>query len=110
MQINEEPMVLGRLDQLTYMPIWEPKYSAIHDKEDFEVWVLKRKIDNSVTPHIKIEFTKTKSKTFEGLWYISKQRAKTFPVGWNGSAKVYKIPFNQLRRLVINQKDLRSLI
>jgi hypothetical protein len=101
---------LDKYTPKTRMPIWEPKYSAKWEGKDEEVWLLKDKVDHARTPHLQIFFTKTKAEKYEGNWYMSVRAAKKYPIGWNGTGKCYKVPFNHLVPLTINERDLRALI
>lgn len=95
-------MILDKFTPMTKIEIWEPRY---HDR----MVLLHVDKVRKAQPHIKVVFTKTKSDTFAGDWYISKKAAMKFKKDWNGSAYCYAIPFDKLEVLEINERPQIAL-
>jgi hypothetical protein len=102
--------IIQKFTPLIPFEIWEPKYSAKWEDGQEEVWLLKDRVDHARVPDIKITFTRTKAEKYEGLWYVNQKQVKKYPKGWNGRAWCYRVPFNDLEPLEINQRDWRALI
>lgn len=92
-------MLLDKLEPVTTLEIWEPKYSDKWEDGSEGVLLHADKVNHAKSPHLKIVFTKTKAEKFEGEWYISKKKAKSYDKVWNGSAWCYDVPFSHLEPL-----------
>jgi hypothetical protein len=76
----------------TKLPIWSPKYDT--EGEMWEVWILASKVYHA-TPTIIIEFTKAKHLMGQ-RFCIRRQDVEHCPLGSNGKAPVFKVPFDKL--------------
>lgn len=85
-------MLISKPHLCTKLEIWQPKYHT--ESGEWEVWPLRRKIAYA-SPVIIIQFTKAKH--LEGQRFcIRRQDVERCPVGTNGRAQVYRVPFNKL--------------
>lgn len=106
-------MVLNTMTPTQKFEIWQPRWK--------DMWLEGKKMKSPIVLlakhrigiHNEVEFTKTKTERFKGSWYISGEKASTFPVGTNGTLECYEIPFSAfevLHRATSEQmEDLRTI-
>lgn len=80
-------MKLSRLTPAQKIDIWQPRW------KDRIVLVAKHKIGT----HNEITFSKAES--LKGNWYISGEKARSFPLDSNGKIPCYAIPLSELEPL-----------
>lgn len=93
-------MIIQKPSHCTHIPIWQPKYDT--ESGDWEVWILQRKVAYS-SPVMIIEFTKAKHLMGQ-RFCIRRQDVEKCPIGSNGCAPVYKVPFNKLESYDTSQE------
>lgn len=84
-------MIIKHPEMCTKLEIWAPKY---HADNGWEVWLHKVKTDHA-TGTIIIDFTKAKHLAGQ-RHAILKSEAQKYPVGSNGKAPMYRVPYSAL--------------
>lgn len=82
-------MKLGRLTPAKKIDIWQPRW------KDKVILIAKFKVGT----HNCITFSKTKTESLQGEWYLSGETIKSYPLETNGTIPCYAVPIDMLEPL-----------
>lgn len=86
-------MIFHQTTPRTVLEIWFPKYSTAYTDTQERVALLAQYKVEQASPHIIVEFTKAKH--LQGQrYYISREKAMTYPLDTNGKINCYAIPMS----------------